>query len=101
LPREDIKKAFETSWVASNIKKPTARNTWGWPEAYSYLTSQPQIQRLQISDVVAEGLEHILDHQAGTIEALELRDISIPATTKAVHQGGEAKITKPQGSSLK
>jgi hypothetical protein len=41
---------------------------------------------------VAEGLEHILDHQAGTIEALDLRDLSIPATTKAVHQGGKAKI---------
>jgi hypothetical protein len=101
LPREDMKKAFETSWVANNIKKPTARNTWGWPEAYSYLTSQPQIQRLQISDVVAEGLEHVLDHQAGTIEALDLRDLSIPATTKAVHQGGEGKITKTQGASFK
>jgi hypothetical protein len=73
----------------------------GWPEAYGYLTSQPQIQRLQIDDVVAEGLEQLLDHQAGTIEALDLRDLSIPATTKAVHQGGEAKITKTQGASLK
>ncbi len=73
----------------------------GWPEAYGYLTSQPQIQRLQIDDVVAEGLEQLLDHPAGTIEALDLRDLSIPATTKAVHQGGEAKITKTQGASLK
>jgi hypothetical protein len=64
----------------------------GWPEGPGYLTSQPQFQRLQISDVVAEGLEHVLDHQAGTIEALDLRELSIPATTKAVHQGGEAKI---------
>jgi hypothetical protein len=73
----------------------------GWPEGPGYLTSQPQIQRLQISAVVAEGLEHVLDHQAGTIEALDLRDLSIPATTKAVHQVGEAKITKTQGASAK
>jgi hypothetical protein len=64
----------------------------GWPEAVGYLTFEPQLRHIQIGDVVAEGLEHILDHQAGTIEALDLRDISIPATTKAVHQGGEAKI---------
>lgn len=65
------------------------------------LHATPQIQRLQITDVVAEGLEHVLDHQAGTIEALDLRELSIPATTKAVHQGTEAKITKTQGASLK
>jgi hypothetical protein len=64
----------------------------GWPEGPGYLTSQPQIQRMQITDVVAEGLEQVLDHQAGTIEALDLRDLSMPATTKAFHQGGEAKI---------
>jgi hypothetical protein len=99
LPREDIKKSFETSWVAGLIK--TGNNRWGWPEAYSYLTSKPQIQRLQITDVVAEGLKLVLDHQAGTIEALDLRDLSIPASTKAVHQGGEAKITKTQRATLK
>jgi hypothetical protein len=60
------------------------------------LHATPQIQRLQITDVVAEGLEHVLDHQAGTIEALDLRDLSIPATTNAVHQGGEAKIIQTQ-----
>jgi hypothetical protein len=68
----------------------------GWPESPGYFTMQPQIQRLQISGVVAEGLEHVLDHQAGTIEALDLRDLSIPATTTAVHQGGEAKIIQTQ-----
>ncbi len=73
----------------------------GWPEGPSYLTSQPQIQRLQIDGLVADGLEQLLDHQAGTIEALDLRDLSIPATTEAVHQGGDAKITKTQGASLK
>ena len=73
----------------------------GWPEAVGYLTFEPQLRHIQIGDVVAEGLEHILDHQAGTIEALDLRDISIPATTKAVHQGGEAKITQTQGASFK
>jgi hypothetical protein len=80
---------------------PPGKGMRGWPEGPGYLTSQPQIQRLQISAVVAEGLKHVLDHQAGTIEALDLRDLSIPATTKAVHQVGEAKITKTQGASAK
>lgn len=73
----------------------------GWPEGPTYFTMKPQIQRLQITDVVADGLEHVLDHQVGSIEALDLRDLSIAATTKAVHQGGEAKITKAQGAAGK
>lgn len=44
----------------------------------------------------ADGLEHVLDHQTGTIESLDLRDLSIPATTKAVHQGTEGKIIQTQ-----
>ena len=82
------------------LVKPT-KGKRGWPEGYGYLTSKPQIQRLQISDVVADGLAHVLDHQTGTIEALDLRDISIPSTTKAVSQGDDAKITKTQGASVK
>jgi hypothetical protein len=73
---------------------PPGKGRRGWPEAQGYLTSQPQIQRLQIDNVVAEGLEQVLDHQAGTIENLDLREISIPAATKTVHQGGEAKTGK-------
>jgi hypothetical protein len=85
----------------AGIVTPPGKGRRGWPEGVGYLTSKPQIQRLQITDVVAEGLENILDHQAGTIEALDLRDLSIPAPTKAVHRGGEAKITKTQGASTK
>jgi hypothetical protein len=80
---------------------PPGKSRRGWPEGNGYLTSQPQIQRLQISDVVADGLEHVLDHQAGSIEALDLRDLSIPESTEAVHQGSEAKIAKTQGASAK
>jgi len=46
----------------------------------------------QTTDVVADGLEHVLDHQTGTIESLDLRDLSLSAATKAVHQAGEAKV---------
>lgn len=85
----------------AGIVTPPGKGRRGWPEGVSYQTSQPQIQRLQIDDVVAEGLAQLLDHQAGTIESLDLRDLSIPVTTKAVHQGVEAKITKTQGASVK
>jgi hypothetical protein len=85
----------------AGIVTPPGKGRRGWPEGVGYLTSKPQIQRLQISDVVADGLEHFLDHQAGIIEALDLRDLSIPASTEAVHQGSEAKITKTQGASVK
>ena len=80
----------------AGIVTPPGKSRRGWPEGVGYLTSKPQIQRLQITDVVAEGLEQLLDHQAGTIEALDLCDLSIPDAMKAVHQGGEAKITKTQ-----
>jgi hypothetical protein len=64
----------------------------GWPEGPGYFTVTPQIQRLQITGMVADGLEHVLDHQAGTIAALDLRGLSLSTATKAIHQGGEAKI---------
>jgi hypothetical protein len=83
----------------AGIVTPPGKGRRGWPEGVGYLTSQPQIQRLQITDVVAEGLEHVLDHQAGTIEALDLRELSLSAHMKAVHQTSEAKITKTKGAS--
>jgi hypothetical protein len=46
-------------------------------------------------------LEQLLDHQAGTIEALDLRDVSVPETTRVILQGNEAKITKTQAASVK
>ena len=48
------------------------------------------------SAVEPQVQKHVLDHQAGTIEALDLRDLSIPATTKAVRQGTEAKVIQPR-----
>jgi hypothetical protein len=63
----------------------------GWPEGPGYLTMSPQIGRLQVHNVTAGGLEHLLDHQAGVIEHLDLADIAVPESTKTVHLGGEAK----------
>ena len=77
----------------AGIVTPPGKGRRGWPEGVGYLTSKPQIERLQVTDVVADGLEQILDHQAGTIEALDLRNLSIPPATKTVNQSGEAKIT--------
>jgi hypothetical protein len=73
----------------------------GWPEGPGYFTMPPQIQRLQIDGVVADGLEHVLDHQAGAIEALDLRDLSVIETTKTVHLTGEAKINQTRPSTSK
>jgi hypothetical protein len=84
----------------AGIVTPPGKGRRGWPEGYGYLSSKPHIQHLQISDVVADGLEQVLDHQAGTIDVLNLRDISIPATTKAVHTDGEGKILKIHGASM-
>jgi hypothetical protein len=71
----------------------------GWAEGPGYLTMKPKIQRLQIRDVVADGLEHVLDHHAGTIESLDLGDLSVPATTNVVQLRGEATINKSRGGS--
>jgi hypothetical protein len=85
----------------AGIVTPPGKGRRGWPEGVGYLTSKPQIQRLQITDVVAEGLEHILDHQAGAIEALDLQHLSIPPAMKTVHQSEEAKMIKTQETSSK
>jgi hypothetical protein len=85
----------------AGIVTPPGKGHRGWPEGNGYLSMQPQIQRLQIDHVVAEGLEFVLDHQAGAIESVDLGELSISDTTKAVHQTGEAKITKTRGVSLK
>jgi hypothetical protein len=54
---------------------------------------------MQITNVVAEGCERILDHQVGTIETLDLRDLSISASIEKVHQSGNAKIIRTQENS--
>ena len=77
----------------AGIVTPPGKGRRGWPEGNGYLTSQPHIQRLQIHDVVAEAIAEVLNHQAGTIEIIDLKDISIPKTAKPVHQGDEAKIS--------
>ncbi len=64
----------------------------GWPEAPGYLSAPPQIERLQIGGVVAEGLEQLLHHQTGTVRTLDLQDIHLPATTKTVHQDATATV---------
>ena len=72
----------------------------GWPEAVGYLTFEPQLRHIQIGDVVAEGLEHILDHQAGTIELLDVNEVSGSGGVKPIHQSGGAKILRrPQPNS--
>ncbi len=78
----------------TGIVTPPGKSRRGWPESQGYLSSQPQIDRLQIDRVVAEGLEQLLEHHAGTIRSLDLHELSIPAATKTVHQVGEAKIGK-------
>ncbi len=80
----------------SGIVTPPGNSRRGWPEATGYLTSEPHIQRLQITDVVAEGLERILDHQVGTIETLDLHDLLISASMKKFHRSGDAKIIRIQ-----
>ena len=72
----------------------------GWPEAVGYLTFEPQLRHIQIGDVVAEGLEHILDHQAGTIELLDVNEVSGSGGVNPIHQSGGAKILRrPQPNS--
>lgn len=85
----------------AGIVTPPGKGRRGWPEGLGYLSSKPRIQLLQMNDVVTEGLEFVLDHQAGAIESLDLHELLISADTKAVHQTGEATITKPHGASLK
>ena len=85
----------------AGIVTPPGKGRRGWPEGKGYLSSQPQIERLQIDHVVAEALEFVLDHQAGVIASLDLCELSISDTTKAVHQTGQANITKTKGTSVK
>jgi hypothetical protein len=64
----------------------------GWPEGYGYLTSTPEIKRLQLSNIVADNLEFLFDHQAGTIGELSFEQVSVTKATKRIKLSGEAKI---------
>lgn len=66
----------------------------GWPEGYGYLTSEPDIKRLHLSGIVADNLEFVLDHQAGTIGELSLDRVSVPEAMKTVNLAGDVKILK-------
>jgi len=76
-------------------------NGWrGWPEGAGYLTAAPKIRHLQIAEVVAEGLEHVVDHQAGVIDRLDMDRVSAPGILEAVHLAGEASIQTMRMASI-
>ena len=98
LPREDIKKNLERRFVAGYIKKDSARNTWGWPEAYGYLDRPGRIGQLIIEDIIAERLAHIVDHQLGAIERLHVLNIVSNDVGHEVVRGPKAAIVQTSGT---
>jgi hypothetical protein len=73
------------------LVKPTNEKR-GWPEGPGYLTSTPEIKRLQLSNIVADNMEFLFDHQTGTIGELSVEQVSVPKATKRIQRSGEAKI---------
>jgi hypothetical protein len=53
-----------------------------------------RISNVQVSGIVADNLEFVVDHQAGTIGELSLDRVSVPEAMKTVHLAGDAKILK-------
>ena len=76
------------------LLKLTPNSGWrGWPEGYNYLLSTPDITRLQISDVVADSLEHVVDLEIGRIGALELDRISGVGREQQVRSSSKSAIS--------
>jgi hypothetical protein len=70
----------------------------GWPEGRGHLESAPRIERLQLADIAAGGLEHVLDHRAGTIDLLDLERVAAPGFTRVIGISADAKIGEVRGA---
>jgi hypothetical protein len=64
----------------------------GWPEAQSSLEILPKISRLHLSNITANRIKSVLQHDLGDIGHLQLDNVMTTEVPNPISVGAEAKI---------
>ena len=76
----------------SQIKPNPTWGSRGWPEAYATLEQPPRIKLLQLTNVQANRLASVVQHEAGQIGRLYLDNTAITDVPHPISITGDAKI---------
>jgi hypothetical protein len=64
----------------------------GWPEAQASLEIVPKINRLHLSNITANRIKSVLQHDIGDIGQLQLDNVMTTEVPNPISVGAEAKI---------
>ena len=87
-----LKKYYNAGRAILNCLPLWAVNGRGWPEAFESLERKPQINRLHLSNVSANRIGSLVQHDNGEIGQLQLDNIMTTEVSNLISVGGEAKI---------
>ena len=76
--------------MGSSVLNPVDRR--GWPDAIQSLERKPQINRLHLSNVTANRIGSLVQHDNGEIGLLQLDNIMTTEVPNPISVGGDAKI---------
>ncbi len=83
-----------TNWTRPNptVYGKVPLDSRGWPEAQASLDIVPRINRLHLSNITANRIKSVLQHDNGEIGQLQLDNIMTTDVPNPISVGGEAKI---------
>ncbi len=87
-----LKKYFSIGRSVLNATYPWAVDGRGWPDAMQSLERKPQINRLHLSNVSANRIGSLVQHDNGEIGQLQLDNIMTTEVPNPISVGGNAKI---------
>ena len=96
-----LKKYYNIGRSVLNASYPWAVDGRGWPEAFESLERKPQINRLHLSNISANRIKSLLQHDIGDIGQLQLDNIMTSEVPNPISVSGDAKIGKISSTTAK
>ena len=90
--RTKLKQYYKIGRSVLNCLYPWAVNGRGWPQAFESLERKPQINRLHLSNISANRIKSVLQHDIGDIGQLQLDSVMTSDVPNPISVGGDAKI---------
>ena len=87
-----LKKYYNAGRAILNCLPLWAVNGRGWPDAMQSLERKPQINRLHLSNITANRLKSVVQHDNGEIGQLQLDNVMTTDVPNPISVGGDAKI---------
>ncbi|NBS04441.1 MAG: hypothetical protein EBS64_04340, partial [Verrucomicrobia bacterium] len=99
--RTKLKQYYKIGRSVLNCLYPWAVNGRGWPEAFESLERKPQINRLHLSNISANRIKSVLQHDIGDIGQLQFDNVMTTDVPNLISIESQAKITKTLETSSK